>query len=66
MYICQLPEEQQLYIKRSISRKLYQLGYKGAKHKEILQNGMDSKLSDISDTINLSKFYKKFNIKKIG
>lgn len=66
LYVCQLPQNQQLYIQRSISRKLYQLGYKGSEHKEILQNGMDSKLSDISDTIDLGKFYKKFNIKKIG
>ena len=66
MYICQLPKEQQAYIKRAISRKLYKLGYKGVEHKEILQNGMDSKLCDISDTVNLDKFYKKFNIKKIG
>ena len=60
MYICQLSDEQQDYLKRSISRKLYQLGYNGAEHKEILQNGLDSKLCDISDTINLDKFYKKF------
>ena len=66
MYICQLPQDQQSYIKSAISRKLYQLGYKGAEHKEILQDGMGSKLSDINDTINLSMFYKKFNIKKIG
>ena len=66
MYICQLPQEQQAYIKRSISRKLYKLGYKGIEHKEILQNGMDSKLCDIEDTIDLGKYYKKFNVKKIG
>lgn len=66
MYICQLPENQQSYIQKAISRKLYQLGYKGAEHKEILQDGMGSKICDINDTINLSKFYKKFNIKKIG
>lgn len=66
MYICQLPNEQQAYIKHSISRKLYQLGYKGIEHKEILQNGMDGKICDIEDTIDLGKFYKKFNIKKIG
>ena len=62
MYICQLSDEQQSYIKRSISRKLYQLGYKGIEHKEILQNGMDGKLSDLSDTIDMGKYYKKFNI----
>ena len=65
MYICQLSEEQQSYIKRAISRKLYQLGYKGAEHKEILQNGMDSKLCDVSDTIDLMGYYRKFEVKKI-
>ena len=60
MYICQLSDEQQAYIKRAISRKLYQLGYKGAEHKEILQNGMDSKLCDITDTIDLRGYYRKF------
>ena len=65
MYICQLPDEQQLYIKRAISRKLYSLGYKGAEHKEILQNGMDSKICDITDTIDLMGYYRKFGIKKI-
>ena len=60
MYICQLPKEQQAYIKRAISRKLYQLGYKGAEHKEILQNGMDSKLCDITDMIDLMRYYRKF------
>ena len=60
MYICQLSDEQQDYLKRSISRKLYRLGYKGAEHKEILQNGLDSKLCDITDTIDLDKYYKKF------
>lgn len=60
MYICQLSDIQQSYIKRSISRKLYQLGYKGIEHKEILQNGMDGKICDIEDTINLDKYYKKF------
>ena len=66
MYICQLPDNQQLYIKRAISCKLYQLGYKGVEHKEILQNGMDSKICDISDAINLDKFYMRFNVEKIG
>ena len=66
MYICQLSDIQQAYIQRAISRKLYQLGYKGIEHKEILQNGMDSKICDIEDTIDLDKFYKKFNVKKIG
>ena len=65
MYICQLPQDQQSYIKSAISRKLYQLGYKGAEHKEILQNGMDSKLCDITDTIDLSGYYRKFDVKKI-
>ena len=60
MYICQLSDEQQAYIKRSINRKLYQLGYKGIEHKEILQNGLDGKLCDLSDTIDMGKFYKKF------
>ena len=60
MYICQLSEEQQSYIKRAISRKLYQLGYNGAEHKEILQNGMDSKLCDITDTIDLMGYYRTF------
>ena len=60
MYICQLSDEQQLYLKRAISRKLYQLGYKGVEHKEILQDGMGSKLCDLIDTVNLDKFYKKF------
>ena len=60
MYICQLSDEQQLYIKRSISRKLYQLGYKGAEHKEILQNGMDSKICDITDMVDLMGYYRKF------
>lgn len=60
MYICQLPEDQQSYIQKAISRKLYQLGYKGAEHKEILQNGMDGKVCDVEDTIDLSRFYKKF------
>lgn len=62
MYICQLPQDQQAYIQKAISRKLYQLGYKGTKHKEILQNGMDSKVCDISDTIDLGRFYKKFGL----
>ena len=65
MYICQLSDEQQSYIKRAISRKLYQLGYKGAEHKEILQNGIDSKLCDVSDTIDLMGYYRKFEVKKI-
>ena len=34
MYICQLSDEQQAYLKRAISRKLYQLGYKGAETTE--------------------------------
>ena len=66
MYICQLSDEQQAYLKRAISRKLYQLGYKGIEHKEILQSGLDGKLCDLTDTIDLEKYYKKFNIKKIG
>ena len=60
MYICQLSDEQQSYIQNSISRKLYQLGYKGIEHKEILQNGMDGKICDIEDTIDLGKYYRKF------
>lgn len=60
LYVVQLPQEQQDYIKRALNRMLYRNGYKGREHKELLDNAMSEKVCNLSDAINLRKFYKKF------
>lgn len=59
VYICQLPQIEQDYLRRKVSRELYKCDIKGNEHKVALESAMSCKVNDLDD-LGLRRFYKKF------
>ena len=52
-YVMQLNDEQQMEIKKRLHNALSELGMKGDELEEFVQEGMDSRLGDLTDTIEI-------------
>ena len=52
-YVMQLNDEQQMEIKKRLHNALSELGMKGDELEEFVQEGMDSRLDDLTDTIQI-------------
>lgn len=52
-YVSELPVETQAKIKQALHQALYAIGLRGQELEESVQDGMDSKLSDLTDTIDV-------------
>ncbi|GLO66159.1 hypothetical protein [Oceanobacillus kimchii] len=59
MYINQLTTNQQEEIKNELTQSLLSIGLEGEELNEAIENGMDSKLNDVSELININN-YKKY------
>ncbi len=61
-YVAQFPHDIQMGIKRALTRKLREEGFFNERQiKYHVKRGMDSKLCDLSDTINVRYWLKKAN-----
>lgn len=56
IFICQLPQDKQKQIEKSITNFLKLYGYNKYEIQEISENAMNSRLCDISDNINILEF----------
>lgn len=55
-FICMLPKQTQQSIRHDLANKLSELGYKGAELLEAVQNGMDGRLCDVEEVIDIKKY----------
>lgn len=56
IFICQLPQDKQKQIEKSITNFLKLYGYNKQEIQEISENAMNSRLCDISENINIYEF----------
>lgn len=56
MYVWQLPEETQEAIMKDLKEALTELGFTGEQLEEEIQHGMNSKLNDLADTIDIKPY----------
>lgn len=56
IFICQLPEDKQKQIEKSITNFLKLYGYNKQEIQEISENAMCSRLCDLSENINIYEF----------
>ena len=57
MYIMEMPKAKQDRIKRELTKALKRLGYKGYFLNELVQEGMNGKLSDIDDIVDVKRYH---------
>lgn len=57
-YICQLPIEKNIEIYHELHRVLFERGYRGRVLEEYVQSMMNGRISDLENTIDVSKFFK--------
>lgn len=56
IFICQLPQDKQKQIEKSITNFLKLYGYNKHEIPEIVNNAMNSRICDISENINVYEF----------
>lgn len=65
LFICQLSKQNQEKIKQGITNFLKDEGYEDSEIKEISNNTMDGRLSDIEEFINIEPFIEEGKVIKI-